>query len=107
MYLACGLLAGLRYTSLDKDAPCRRRPVSMSFILWLEANGEGRGNNHLDGAALYYRAYETKDGKFVAVGALEQKFTRNLLIASVYLFRAPERLDPANWEKLITSFETI
>ena len=49
----------------------------MSLFLSMKAGGQwrdGRGNNHLDGAAPYYRTYETKDGKFIAVGALEQKF---------------------------------
>ena len=53
-------------------------PTGIFIKKWLpqldKIPSEGRGNNHLDGAAPYYRAYETKDGKFVAVGALEQKF---------------------------------
>lgn len=38
-----------------------------------------RGTNLLDGAAPFYRTYECKDGRFVAVGALEPQFTANLL----------------------------
>lgn len=33
-----------------------------------------RGENILDGGAFYYRTYETSDGKFMSVGALEPKF---------------------------------
>jgi len=33
-----------------------------------------RGTNLLDGSAPYYRCYETRDGKAVAVGCLEPKF---------------------------------
>ena len=33
-----------------------------------------RGTNELDGAAPYYRCYETADHKFIAVGAIEPKF---------------------------------
>lgn len=33
-----------------------------------------RENNVLDGGAPYYRTYRTRDDKFVAVGAIEQKF---------------------------------
>jgi alpha-methylacyl-CoA racemase len=38
-----------------------------------------RENNILDGALPFYRVYPTKDGKHVAVGALENKFFRALL----------------------------
>lgn len=36
--------------------------------------GSGRGENILDGGAFYYGTYETSDGKFMSVGALEQQF---------------------------------
>ena len=42
-------------------------------FLWPEAPG-GRGEGLLDGGAAVYDTYETKDGKFVAVGALEPQF---------------------------------
>jgi alpha-methylacyl-CoA racemase len=38
-----------------------------------------RGSNRLDGAAPHYGAYETADGKYMAVGALEPKFYALLL----------------------------
>ncbi len=38
-----------------------------------------RQNNLLDGAMPFYRVYRCSDGKFVAVGALEPKFYRQLL----------------------------
>ena len=38
-----------------------------------------RGANLLDGGAPFYRCYETKDNKYVAVGALENKFFRELV----------------------------
>jgi alpha-methylacyl-CoA racemase len=40
-----------------------------------------RGDNLLDGAAHFYRTYQTADGGFLAVGALEPQFYRNLLDA--------------------------
>ena len=52
----------------------------MSLFFSLRAAGrwrEERGGNDLDGGAPYYRTYETRDGRFVAVGALEQKFYGN------------------------------
>ena len=38
-----------------------------------------RGTNLLDGGAPFYRCYKTKDNKFVAVGALESKFFKELV----------------------------
>jgi len=40
---------------------------------------EKRGTNLLDGGAPFYRCYETKDNKYVAVGALENKFFKELV----------------------------
>lgn len=39
----------------------------------------GRANNVLDGGAPYYRTYATRDGGFVAVGAIEPQFYSELL----------------------------
>ncbi|KAK3075794.1 hypothetical protein LTR53_000619 [Teratosphaeriaceae sp. CCFEE 6253] len=41
--------------------------------------GAERGTNMLDGGCPYYDTYETKDGKFMAVGALEPQFFAALL----------------------------
>lgn len=40
-----------------------------------------RGNNWLTGGYANYNIYETKDGRYVAVGCLEKKFWRNLCAA--------------------------
>lgn len=40
---------------------------------------DDRGTNLLDGAAPFYRTYECRDRRFIAVGALEPQFTANLL----------------------------
>ena len=40
---------------------------------------EERGTNTLDGGAPYYDTYETKDGKYMAAGALEPQFFAALL----------------------------
>ncbi len=39
----------------------------------------GRSSNLLDGAAYFYRCYETADGRYIAVGALEPQFHAALL----------------------------
>ncbi|KAF9874834.1 CoA-transferase family III [Colletotrichum karsti] len=49
------------------------------FALKTPLGDAGRGKNILDGGCPYYDTYETKDGKYMAVGALEPQFFRALL----------------------------
>jgi len=61
-----------------------------------------RGVNLLDGGAPWYDVYETADGKWMAVGALEPQFYAELL-AGLGLAEAkdlPDRGDPRNWPEL-------
>jgi len=53
-----------------------------SFLFKFRAVGhwsDDRGTNLLDGAAPFYDTYRTKDGKFIAVGAIEPQFYAALL----------------------------
>jgi alpha-methylacyl-CoA racemase len=59
----------------------------------------GRGENLLDGGAPYYDTYETADGRYVSVGALEPRFYAELL-RGLDIADAPDRSDPANWPDL-------
>jgi alpha-methylacyl-CoA racemase len=64
----------------------------LATLCQLEAQGawsRERGTNWLDGAAPWYRAYETGDGRYVTVAALEEKFYALLL--------EKLGLDPAAW----------
>ncbi len=57
-------------------------PAMMGLLFTMRAGGlwsDKRGDNLLDGAAPFYRCYETADGKFMAVGALEPQFFALLL----------------------------
>lgn len=45
-------------------------------LLW----GQPRGCNILDSGAPFYEVYETKDGKYIAVGAIETTFYKDLLV---------------------------
>jgi len=73
--------------------------LSMKRSNW----GQPRGTNLLDGGCPFYDTYETKDGKYMAVGALEpQFFTR--LISGLGLSNLPNRDDPSNWPALKSLF---
>ena len=76
-----------------------------TFLHGMKAAGgwaRPRGENLLDGGAPYYDTYPTADGKYVAIGALEEKFYAALVIL---LELDPARLpanrhDPVNWPAL-------
>jgi alpha-methylacyl-CoA racemase len=54
----------------------------MGFLYGLHAAGvwsDKRGTNLLDGGAHFYDTYETKDGKWIAIGPVEPKFYELLL----------------------------
>lgn len=67
-----------------------------------------RGMNLLDGGAPYYGCYETSDGKYVAVGAIEARFY-DVLLDLIGLDREslPDRNDRGNWPELRRRFETV
>lgn len=62
-----------------------------------------RGTNLLDTGSPFYDVYETSDGEFMAVGALEPQFYDELI--RLLGVDAPDRYDLANWpalQKLLT-----
>ncbi|KAF3942322.1 hypothetical protein ABW19_dt0206791 [Dactylella cylindrospora] len=74
------------------------------FAVW---NGP-RGTNNLDGGCPFYDTYETSDGRFMAVGALEPQFFRELMKG----LRLPcddqllkTRQDKKTWPAMRESFE--
>ncbi len=62
-----------------------------------------RGVNLLDGGAPWYDVYQTADGRWMAVGALEPAFYTALL-AGLGLSDVPDRDDPASWPELRALF---
>jgi alpha-methylacyl-CoA racemase len=72
---------------------------------------DDRGTNLLDSGAPFYDCYETADGRFVAVGALEPQFYV-ALCAGLGLDPAtlPSQYDPSGWpalrERLAAAFRT-
>ena len=59
---------------------------------------EERGVNLLDTGAPFYEVYETKDGKYVAVGAIEAKFYEALLLGlGLQAEDLPAQYDRTSW----------
>jgi alpha-methylacyl-CoA racemase len=110
MYLAMGVLAAL----VERQTSGRGQVVDASMVdgsalltthlFGLKASGlwEGeRGENILDGGAPFYDTYETADGRYVAVGAIETKFFRALIdVLGLDPETVPSHLDPRNWSRL-------
>jgi alpha-methylacyl-CoA racemase len=74
----------------------------LAMPLMLMAQGlwrDERGVNLLDGGVPWYDVYETADGQWLAVGALEPRFYAALL-AGLGLTDPPDRSDPRNWPAL-------
>ncbi|NKQ57044.1 CoA transferase [Amycolatopsis sp. K13G38] len=60
-----------------------------------------RGANLLDGGAPFYDTYETADGKYVSVGALERRFYAQLLQGlGLDAARLPAQYDQPGWPRL-------
>jgi alpha-methylacyl-CoA racemase len=82
-----------------------------SFVYGLRAAGawqDARGVNLLDGGAPFYDTYQTADGRYVAVGALEAKFYAELL-AGLGLSAAdlPPQHDRTGWPVLRARFTEV
>jgi alpha-methylacyl-CoA racemase len=117
MLLALGVLAAL----LDRERSGLGQVVDAamvdgsalltSFVYGLRATGmwqDARGVNLLDGGAPFYDTYQTADGGYVAVGALEDKFYAELL-AGLGLSAAdlPPQHDRAGWPVLRARFTEV
>lgn len=90
LYLAMGMLAAMLEASRSGqgqvvDAAMVDGVASMMTLFYgLLASGrwqDQRQSNLLDGAAPFARSYETSDGGYIALCALENRFFRNLLDA--------------------------
>ncbi len=75
----------------------------LAMPLMLMAQGlwrDERGVNLLDGGVPWYDVYQTADGQWMAVGALEARFYAALLDGLGLTGEAPGRADPGNWPAL-------
>jgi alpha-methylacyl-CoA racemase len=68
-----------------------------SLALW----NDERGTNSMDSGAHYYNVYETSDGEFVSVGAMEPHFYRTFMKGLGYADETiPPQDDQSQWESL-------
>ncbi|MGH8220848.1 MAG: CaiB/BaiF CoA transferase family protein [Steroidobacteraceae bacterium] len=117
LYLAMGVLAALLHVRAGGagqvvDAAMVDGAASlMSMIYSLRNHGlwrEERSSNLLDGGCPYGTTYETADGKYVVVCALEPPFYR-ALVRALGLDEAalPVRDDRSSWPRLREAFATV
>ncbi|MBW1735434.1 MAG: CoA transferase [Deltaproteobacteria bacterium] len=66
------------------------------------------GTNVLDGGAPFYQTYETSDGRFMAVGAIEGRFYSELLKGlGLDPSSLPHQLDMPRWPEMIERFGEV
>ncbi|XP_003407989.1 alpha-methylacyl-CoA racemase isoform X1 [Loxodonta africana] len=91
------------------DASMVEGTAYLSSFLWKTQKvglwEQPRGQNLLDGGAPFYTTYQTADGEFMAVGALEPQFYK-LLIKGLGLNSAelPNQMSMADWPELKKEF---
>lgn len=77
------------------------------LLSWRSAGlwSDRRESNLLDGAAPYYATYTCSDGRFVAVGAIENRFYDELVAGlELEVGQLPDRADRENWPRLRALF---
>lgn len=88
LYLAMGVLAGLIEAGRSGqgqviDCAMTDGAASLMTLFYgMKHAGrwrERRGTNAIDGGSHFYNVYETRDGRYVSVGAIEPKFYAELL----------------------------
>ena len=80
----------------------------LGMLLAMTAAGQWRperGANLLDSGAPFYDVYACADGRYVAVGAIEERFYAALLAGlDLVPHELPDRADPANWPEVRRRF---
>jgi alpha-methylacyl-CoA racemase len=117
MLLAFGMVCGLleaKQSGLGQvvDAAMVDGAATLfSAIYGMHASGtwvDRRETNVLDGGAHFYGVYETRDGKFISIGAIEPQFY-SLLLSNLGLNPEdlPDQMDRSAWPKLRERFAAI
>jgi alpha-methylacyl-CoA racemase len=110
LYLVIGVLAALQHARTPEgagqvvDAAIVDGASHLATMLhgMLAAGGwqDRRGANLLDGGCPFYGTYETSDGRYMAVGALEPRFYAEFTTLLGIDATAPDRSDLARWGDL-------
>jgi alpha-methylacyl-CoA racemase len=116
MFFVVGVLAALHERSVSGRgqvvdvAMVDGAALLMSMIRDFQAMGawtDERGTNVLDSGAPYYDVYETSDGQYMAVGAIEAQFYAALLDGlGLDAASLPDQNDRAGWPQLRETFTT-
>ena len=82
--VACGLIEAARSGKGQVIDAAMVEGASLLAVMFAGFLGGGtwqdsRGSNILDTGAPWYNVYETKDGKFVSIGAIEERFYQEFL----------------------------
>lgn len=111
MFLLVGILAAI----IERQTSGRGQVIDAAIVDGVSVLGQmiwafrgiglwsdERGTNMLDTGAPYYDTYETADGRYMAVGAIEPQFYAELLAGLELSSRAnfPDRNDASQWELL-------
>ncbi|MET7889656.1 CaiB/BaiF CoA transferase family protein [Streptomyces mirabilis] len=109
LYLVVGVLAALHHARatgagqvVDTAIVDGAAHLASMIHGMLAAGGwqDRRGANLLDGGCPYYGTYETADGKYMAVGALERQFYAEFVELLGIEEYADARKDLARWDEL-------
>ncbi|MFD4131040.1 CaiB/BaiF CoA transferase family protein [Streptomyces goshikiensis] len=110
LYLVIGVLAALQHARTPGgagqvvDAAIVDGTAHLTAMIhgMVAAGGwqDRRGANLLDGGCPFYGTYETSDGQYMAVGALEQQFYDEFVRLLGIAEEAPARGDMARWGEL-------
>ena len=115
MFLLVGVLAAL----IERQTSGRGQVIDAAIVDGVSVLGQmiwafrgigiwsdERGTNVLDTGAPYYDTYETADGRYMAVGAIEPQFYAELVTGLGLSNRAnlPDRNDASQWEPLREMF---
>jgi alpha-methylacyl-CoA racemase len=120
LYLALGVTAGIIEAQRSGkgqvvDAAMVDGAASLAAMFWgLRAAGhlsQTRGENVLDSGAFFYDVYECKDGKYVSLAAIEDKFLAEFLrLMEIDPRDMPAKMDKHRWPeakaKLAERFKT-